>query len=277
MKIAANAWIWFSPVSPEIIGKVKALGFDGIEIPAENPEAMDIPWIKEVLRSYSLPCSSVSAALSPGRDLISPYKKVRAKTKKYIRNCIEIASDLNSNIVQGPVYSTVGKQETRLPREKEWKYCAEGLRELGGFAEDQGVYLTVEPLNRFKSYFINTTEDVVKLVNDVNHPNIKVNLDVFHMNIEEKSIAKAIKLAGNLLYHVQVVENDRGAPGSGLINWKEFRDALIDIGYNRWLVIESFNPEIKTLAKSSSTWRHLEIDQDSLAKNGLNFLRKLFS
>lgn len=175
------------------------------------------------------------------------------------------------------MYSTTGKQKTTLPREKEWKYCVEGLKELGWFAEDHGVYLTVEPLNRFKSYFINTTEDVVKLVKEVNHPNIKVNLDIFHMNIEEKSIGKAIKQAGDLLYHVHVCENDRGAPGSGLINWGEFRDSLLDIDYNRWLVIESFNPEIKDLAEASSTWRHIERDQDSLAKNGLIFLRELFS
>jgi len=276
MKIAANTWIWISPFSPKIIKKVKALGFDGIEIPVENPAGMNTTLIKKALQSHGLSCSSISATLSPGRDLISPDGKVRENTKKYIMRCIEIARDLDSEIVQGPMYSTTGKLETRLPREKEWKYCIKGLRELGRFAEDYEVYLTIEPLNRFKSYFINTTEDVVKIIKEVNSPNVKINLDTFHMNIEEKSISKAISLAGELLYHVHVIENDRGAVGTGSINWKEFRDALLEIDYTHWLAIESFNPKIKSLAKASSTWKQAEVDQDSLARKSLMFLRQLF-
>ena len=95
------------------------------------------------------------------------------------------------------------------------------------------------------------------------------------MNIEEKSIYDAIKLAGKKLAHVHVCENDRGAPGSGLVDWKGLAKGLADINYKGDAVIESFTPECKTIAAAAAIWRPLAKSQDGLATDGLKFLKKL--
>ncbi len=148
-----------------------------------------------------------------------------------------------------------------------------GFKEVGAYAEDKGVYLTIEPLNRFETYFLNLTSDCIRLVKDVNSPAVKVQLDTFHANIEEKSISNAVREAGDLLYHIQICENDRGTPGSGHIEWVEIANALKEIKYDHWLIIETFPPGYKELAVC--IWRPLAITQDDIAIDGLKFLKHI--
>jgi len=116
---------------------------------------------------------------------------------------------------------------------------------------------------------------VVRLAEEVNSPSLRVMLDTFHMNIEEKNLGKAIREAGRYLYHFHACKNDRGTPGSGHIAWQEVASAIKDIGYNRYVVIESFTPGVKEIARAAAIWRKLEVDQDTLAREGLKFLRNL--
>ena len=107
---------------------------------------------------------------------------------------------------------------------------------------------------------------------------LKVHLDTFHMGIEEKSSAMAILDAGkDLLYMFHASENDRGAAGTGQVNWKSTADALRRINYDKWVVIESFTPENKVIAKAASIWRQTEKSDFALAEKGLKFLKGLFS
>jgi D-psicose/D-tagatose/L-ribulose 3-epimerase len=106
---------------------------------------------------------------------------------------------------------------------------------------------------------------------------LKVHLYTFHMNIEEKSLAMAILAAGENLYHVHSSENDRGAPGTGTVDWKGVADALKKIGYRRYVVIESFTPDVEIIAKAASIWRETEKSNVALAQKGLRFLKGLFA
>jgi D-psicose/D-tagatose/L-ribulose 3-epimerase len=114
------------------------------------------------------------------------------------------------------------------------------------------------------------------MIEDVGSDRLKIHLDTFHMNIEEKSIPMALIDAGELLYHVHASENDRGAPGTGTVNWAGVRDALRQIGYDRALVIESFTPEVEIIARAASIWRYTEKSSQDLAQKGLNYLKALF-
>ncbi len=104
---------------------------------------------------------------------------------------------------------------------------------------------------------------------------MRIHLDTFHMNIEEKSIEGAIKLAGKKLVHMHVCENDRGAPGSGLVDWEGLAKGLKAVGYKGDAVVESFTPECKAIAAAAAIWRPLAKSQDSLASDGVKFLKKL--
>jgi D-psicose/D-tagatose/L-ribulose 3-epimerase len=94
------------------------------------------------------------------------------------------------------------------------------------------------------------------------------------MNIEEKSLGDAVRLAGSKVFHVQVSENDRGTPGSGHVPWAEFFTALSDINYDGQIVVESFLPSVKEIARAVSLWRPVATSMDDLASDGLAFLKK---
>ena len=87
--------------------------------------------------------------------------------------------------------------------------------------------------------------------------------------------AQAIAETGDWLYHVHCCENDRGTPGSGLVDWDDVFKALKQINYDRWLVIESFTPDVKEIAKATAIWRQIAPSAEALAIDGLAFLREM--
>jgi D-psicose/D-tagatose/L-ribulose 3-epimerase len=111
----------------------------------------------------------------------------------------------------------------------------------------------------------------------VDSPNLKLMMDTFHANIEEKSIPDAIDLAGSNLIHIHANENDRGTPGQGHVPWQEIATKLKNYNYNGAIVIETFSTIIKDMARSAAIWRTLAPSQDLLAQEGLQFLRNVFA
>jgi D-psicose/D-tagatose/L-ribulose 3-epimerase len=97
------------------------------------------------------------------------------------------------------------------------------------------------------------------------------------MNIEEQSVGDAIRTVGPRLRHFHSCENDRGTPGKGHVPWSEVADALRDINYDGPVVIESFTAEVKSIARATAIWRSLAPSQDTLAQEGLAFLRQLLA
>jgi D-psicose/D-tagatose/L-ribulose 3-epimerase len=175
------------------------------------------------------------------------------------------------------MYSAVGKARMVSPEQRkvEWDRAVKNIRKVCEFAIADGLEIALEPLNRFESDLINTCDDVMRLIRDVNHPAAKVLLDGFHMSIEERSIEKAIVTAGEKLIHVQVSENYRGTPGTGQTNWDAFQRGLERIDYNGVVSIESFTPEIKELAGAVCIWKNLASNQDQFASEGFAFLNQL--
>jgi D-psicose/D-tagatose/L-ribulose 3-epimerase len=276
VKYGINLLLWsgsFNNDSLPLIKKVADFGFDGVEIPIFDTAQVDIKATKNALKSAGLEVTTCSI-LGDDRDIISDDPAIRENAKKYMKESIDISSELGATIFCGPLYSAVGKLVGRSRTEEEWDRAVKGLGEVAKYAAGKGVILAMEPLNRFETYFINIAEDAVKLAKDVNHPNLKIHLDTFHMNIEEKSLYKAIKNTGEYLAHVHTCENDRGTPGSGNVDWNGVYKALHEINYDGWLVIESFVPAIEAIAKAAAIWRELEPGgADSIAKDGLAFIK----
>jgi len=135
--------------------------------------------------------------------------------------------------------------------------------------------LAFEPLNRFETDMVNVVEQGLKLIDDVGEPNLGLHIDTFHMHLEEKDPAAAIREAGDRVFHVHACENDRGVPGTGQVNWEEIFKALREINYQGIVSIESFTPEVKSIARAVCIWRTIAPDQDSIARDGLEFLKSL--
>ncbi len=148
---------------------------------------------------------------------------------------------------------------------------------MSDYAGERGVKLGIEPLNRFETSLLNTAEQTMEVVDRLDSPAAGVLLDTFHMNIEEKDQAAAIRLVGDKLVHFHACGSDRGAPGADHIAWDAIAAALRDTGYTGPLVIESFTPDNQTIARAAAIWRPLAKSQDALAEEGLAFLLGKFA
>ncbi len=281
MKFGASTFIWVSPFSNaalDLADKVREMGFDILEICIEDPETIDSKCILQRLEKSGVQ-ALICGAFGPDRDASSDDPAVRTQAVVYIKKCVDFASELKSPIVAGPMYSATGK--TRLlskdEKLKQWQLAVDSLRKAGDYAGEHGVKLAIEPLNRFETDFINTVEQGLELLDQIARPNVGLLLDTFHMNIEEKDIAAAIRRAGSKIFHFHACENDRGTPGTGHVEWTSVKDALVDVGYEGPLVIEAFNSEIKEIARAVALWRPLAASPDLLAGDGLHFLKRLFS
>ena len=159
---------------------------------------------------------------------------------------------------------------------EEWGWCVETLTQVAQHAEREGVTLALEPINRFETYFLNIVEDVLELVEEIGSPNIKVHVDTFHANIEEKDTAAAIRAAGANLGHFHVSESDRGVPGTGQVHWRDIFSALKEIGYDGWAAIESFGSHMEEIRAAAAIWRPLAPNDEAIAVEGLAFMRKMW-
>jgi len=280
IQFGVNTWVWTSPLTTasarELIPKVKAMGFDLFEIPLEDPSLLDAVTVRRLLADHGL-ATSVCGAFGPTRDLSSDDAAAVVNTLDYIHQCLVFCRDVGARVFAGPIYSAVGKARLLPPDERraEFDRSVAGLKQAAAMAADHGVTLGIEPLNRFETDMVNTAAQAVAMCDAIAHPAAQIMLDGFHMNIEEINIAEAIKLAGQRLCHLQVSDSHRGAPGAGLMRWEQFKTGLEAINYQGAVVIESFTPGVKEIARAASIWRPLAPSQDALAQDGLKFLRGL--
>ena len=128
---------------------------------------------------------------------------------------------MGATMVAVPIYSAVGRtwQATASQRKRDLERCTRNLKEVARYAEDKGVKLAVEPLNRFETSFINLAEQAVEPGKRVDGPAVGFMIDTFHANIEEKSIGKAIETAGHPRQRSCGMERDRGCAEDGQLQW----------------------------------------------------------
>ena len=254
----------------------KEWGFDFVEIALEEPSNIDPHYIRSELDKHGLACRSVCAATGPGRDLRG-NRKEQITSLDYVRSLIDIAPILGSQLVAGPIYSSVGRAglEEEKVKGQQWEMVVTHLRELCDYAAQRQVKIAIEPLNRYETDFINTCQQALQLIQDVNRDSLYIHLDTFHMNLEEKDPAAAIIKADKKLALLHASGSDRGTPGGDQINWDRIFYALDKIDYEGDVVIESFTPDVKVIAKAASIWRQVEPSKESIAVDGLAFLRSL--
>jgi len=281
MRLGINTFLFTSPFtdkSTNLFPQFKKWGFESVEIPIEDPSHITPSHINAELKKAGLVCGSVCACMGPDRDLRgTPEAQETGKT--YLKAIIDQAAELGHATVIGPVYSAVGRADAVEPKEyaRQWKTVVKNLKEICKYAEKKGVTIALEPLNRFETDFINTCDQGLKMIADVGSPNLKLHLDTFHMNIEEKNQAKAIKKAGPLLAHFHACGSDRGTPGGDHIAWPEIVKALKSAKYDGDVVIESFTSDVKVIARAAAIWRQIEPSNQDIAVKGVKFLKKAFA
>ena len=280
MRFGINSFLFASPftnASTKLFPQFVKWGFDTVELPIEDPSHIDPAVVRAALDKAGLACGSVCACMGPGRDFRGTAEEQRT-AMTYCKALIDQAVVLGCPRLIGPVYSVVGKADAVEPaaQKTEWALVVKNLKELAAYAHAKGITICVEPLNRFETDFLNTCDQGLKLIKAVGSPALKLHLDTFHMNIEEKNQAASILKAGKHLAHFHACGSDRGTPGNDHIDWKPIVKALRKIGYKGDVVIESFTTDVKVIARAAAIWRKMEPTRNEIAVKGLKFLKKAF-
>jgi D-psicose/D-tagatose/L-ribulose 3-epimerase len=262
---------WSDDLVP-LIARASEAGFDGAEFPLLNPAGMDFPRLRAALDDLGMR-ATCGTGLNPAVDITSPDPAVRQAGIDHLRACLDGCAALGSPALGGVTYAAWGV----FPPGDHAGYrarCVESLREAGRMAGDRSVTLCLEVVNRFEGYLINTVEQGLALLAEVDSPHVKLHLDTFHQNIEEDDIGGAIRRAGGQIGHFHCSENNRKMPGAGRIPWGEVRAALDDVGYQGWLTVESFVSPGGEVGPALFIWRPLADDLDAEARRGASFVRR---
>jgi D-psicose/D-tagatose/L-ribulose 3-epimerase len=277
MKYGVNLMVWTTRVGKwqdALFARIQQWGFDGVELFLSPEEPADIPLVKRTLDRLKLERTTCSV-LPREAHLVSTEPEVRAHGVNYLRRCVERTAELGGNLMCGPIYAGLGVMTGSRRTEEEWGRATEGLRSAARRAEELGVTLCIEPLNRFETYFLNTLQDASRLVHEIGAPNVRIHFDTFHANIEEKLPVAAVRSVAKDLGHVHISENDRGIPGTGHVDWRGILSVLREVDYKGWLTIESFAKPEPELASAASIWRDVANSGDELALQGLQFIKNL--
>lgn len=275
MKFGVNTLLWtasFDLGDASLLGQVRQWGFDGIEIARFSFDGFPARLLREAVRNEGLE-PVLCSALTGQTSLVSEDPAVRRSATDFLRRAIEAAAELGSALLVGPYLAPVGGLTGRRATGDEWRRGVEGIAGLTGWLREHGVTLALEPLNRFETYLMTTAAEARRFCDEVHDPYVGVLFDTFHANIEEKRLGDAIRMLGPRLAHVHVCENDRGVPGTGHVDWDDVFSALRETGYDGWCVIESFGSCVPEIAAAACVWRDFAPDAETLAREGLAFLR----
>jgi D-psicose/D-tagatose/L-ribulose 3-epimerase len=274
-KLGMNLLLWGTEIDDSlfpVLEKIKEIGFNGVEVPIfnTNPER----WYGFRKKLDELGLDRIAVTINgPDHNFINPDAGHRKNALERNKLALDCAMILGADLLTGPFHSALGVfsgQKASL-QEKEW--ARENLWDMAEYADSLGITLGLEYLNRFESYLVSSADELLDLVNYVDHPACKIMFDTFHANIEEKSIPDAIKKIGDKLIHVQLSENDRGTLGHGHVQFEEILKALESINYQGMLSIEAFSEKLV----AANIWRKMFESEEQLMQDSYVFLDKLTS
>jgi len=275
MKLGFNLLLWTTHVVDEhvpLFDRLKSTGYDGVEIPLFEGEVSHYMRLGRIVQDAGLTSSAVTV-LPTGKSAIAAEAAERALALDHLKWAIDCTAALGANVLCGPFHQPLGEFSGIGPTEAEKSHCVEVHKGAAQYAAMSGIELSVEPLNRFECYFLNTARDAQALVDRVDEPNYGYLYDTFHFNIEEKSLPEAIRLTAPAINHVHISENDRGIPGTGHVDFAAVFDALKESKYDGWLTVEAFGQALPDLAAATKVWRPLFAVPEDVYQGAFRLMR----
>ena len=259
-----------------LLDKCKAMGFDAVEIIPFKPDEFPARKVRAAAADLGLTIN-MGYGMPEQYNIISPDAGVRQAGIEFSKKLIDLANEAGAQVFGGMIYCGWGYLTGKMRTQDEWKWGVECYREIASYAQQSSdLILGIEPVNRFESHFINTAADALKFIHEVGVSNVRVHLDTFHMIREETDFSGCVLETGSLLGYVHACENQRGIPGTGLTPWVPFFRALQQVGYDGCVTIESFDPDMESIAKLCCIWRKLADSPEQLATEGLAFLKDVY-
>jgi sugar phosphate isomerase/epimerase len=237
VKYSYDALVYHGEKIAKSFERVARYGYDAIELVGE-PANHDVAEIRALSAKHKIKVSSLcSIFFGAERDLVAAEPENRAKAKTYVRDLVDFAAAIDCPmVIIRP--APFGKTSPTSDEASEWAWAVEGIRESADYGAGKNIKFCIEAWNRYETYFGNTLDQVLKLRDAVDRPNVGVMGDSFHMAIEEKNLAEAYRRAGLHLFHVHFADSNRAAPGAGHTDFEPILRALKDIGYGGYIAFE---------------------------------------
>lgn len=279
MKYGMNMLLWTSDVTEAhfpLLENLKAWGYDGVELPVFDMQLDKFRAVGKKLDELGLGRTAVTVC-TDAENPISPDAGIRRAGLERLQKAVDMCAAAGCTHLCGPIHSALGSFTGKGPTPDEWKWGQETLSRAADYAQKQNVMLVVEYLNRFECYFLTNAADTAKFCREINHPHLRMMYDTFHANIEEKDLATAMRDSFDQVVHVHISENDRSTPGEGHIDWKTTFRMLKELRYDGWLMVEAFGLALPELAAATKIWRRMFPSEEYLAKNALDFMKRMSS
>lgn len=277
-KLGVNLFLWTTTMEEDLretFGYLKGLGCDLVEVPIASIDRAKWERIGQQLDAAGLQRVACSIA-GPGHDLISPDPAIRHAAVTHLKAIVDAAVALGASLLTGPYHSAFKTFTGVPPTEQEFAWSVEGMREVAQHAQQSGVTLGLEYLNRFESYLLTSAEDLIRYVEAVDHPACRLMYDTFHAHIEEKNSVEALRRCAPYLVSVQFSENDRAIPGTGQVDFAAHARVLQEVGYTGPVLIESFGLTPPELAAAAHIVRKRFDSPEQVATEGMKLMRRLF-
>jgi len=243
------------------IRKAARLGYDGIELALKSADEIDPKMLSTWLTENSMEVSCISTGqvfADLGLMFTDPNPEKRTHVRGVFRKIIDLAADFGQKVNIGRVRGMIGAQD----RDEAEQRFIEMARELCAYAEMQNVMLILEPVNRYELDFINSVEQGVKLMMKVDRPNMKLMPDVFHMNIEDTSIAGQLAESIDYVGYIHFADSNRLAPGQGHLDFVDILTQLKQARYDGWVAVEILpKPDPDTAAQQAADYLRPLIDK----------------
>ena len=277
MNVGCHGSVWTGAFDVDgvrlAVSKTREAGFDLIEIPLMDPEGLDVEATRKVLDEYDL-AATASLGLRDDIDISSEDPEIVNKGEAHLGTCLEVISEIGGTHLVGVIYCAMKKYlapASDLGRQN----SIGAIGRLAERAEELGIRLGIEVVNRYESNLVNTSRQAVEYVEQVESDNVSVHLDTYHMNIEEPDMFSPVLTAGSRLGYVHIGESHRGYLGSGTVDFGGFFRGLSHIGYDGPVVFESFSSAVvhEDLSRMLGIWRNLWSDSEDLAAHANAFIR----
>ncbi|HYL82294.1 MAG TPA: sugar phosphate isomerase/epimerase family protein [Candidatus Acidoferrum sp.] len=232
-----------------ICAQLRDLGYDGVELFSRNPKALDQAAIVGTIKRYGLAVPELSTGPSSedGLGLTDPDPAIRQAARERLRDYVDLAACWGAQIhlgrIRGSIPDGPGASDA-------WKLMKEGFLETAEYGRPRGVRVLLEPQCRFQGNALLSVVEGIAFVRELNHQNLGIVADTFHMNIEDVCLPASLMAAAPWLWHVHFADTNRWYPGAGHLNFREVLEALKLIGYERFITMEiEQRPDSPTAAR----------------------------
>jgi sugar phosphate isomerase/epimerase len=228
------------------VHKAASLGFDAVEVFPPGPQAFPGEELRRLLDATGLTLAAVGTGAGwVIRKLTLTHADAghRAQARQFVCDLIDRAGPLGAPVIIG---SMQGRWGDGTDKDTALGYLAEALHILGEHAAAYRVPLIFEPLNRYETNLVNSIAEGVQLLGALSTSNVVLLADLFHMNIEEVSLADALLAGKRGIGHVHLADSNRRPAGCGHTDFAPVAAALHKIGYEGFVSAEALpypNPD----------------------------------